>query len=212
MEKDPLNLIVCGVGGQGNILIARLLGRVLASRSYHVNIGETFGAAQRGGSVHSTLRISKKGENGPLIPRGMGHVILGLEPLETLRMLSLYGNPDVLAVTNEREILPVNVLSGQDRYPDKAELLNAIAAASRMAWVVPATQIAVDLCAPIVANTVMLGALLGAKILPLEPAQIVEEIRTSVPKSQMELNLEAFNRGLISVKKLHSLRQRNSDD
>jgi indolepyruvate ferredoxin oxidoreductase, beta subunit len=201
MEPDPLNLIVCGVGGQGNILIARLLGRLFASRSYHVNIGETFGAAQRGGSVYSSLRISRKNEHGPLIPKGMGHVILGLEPLETLRMLSLFGNPEIVAITNEREVLPVDVLGGRDHYPDKADLLKAIENACRMAWVVPATQIALELEAPIVANIAMLGALAGTRVLPLEPDLIIEEIRTSVPENRIELNLEAFNRGLSSIKK-----------
>lgn len=49
MKRDPLNLIVSGIGGQGNILIARLLGRLFSSKGYFVTIGETFGAAQRGG-------------------------------------------------------------------------------------------------------------------------------------------------------------------
>jgi indolepyruvate ferredoxin oxidoreductase beta subunit len=208
MEQDPLNLIVCGVGGQGNILIARLLGRVFASRSYHVNIGETFGAAQRGGSVYSSLRISKKNEHGPLIPKGKGHVILGLEPLETLRMLSVYGNPEIVAITNEREVFPVDVLGGRDQYPDKAELLKAIEKASRIAWLVPATQIAADLEAPIVANIVMLGALAGTRVLPLETDPIIEEIRTSVPENRIELNLEAFKRGLSSVKTPYAVTKR----
>lgn len=65
LATDPYNLIVCGVGGQGNILIARLIGRILAENGYHLAIGETFGAAQRGGSVFSSLRISK---STPMVP------------------------------------------------------------------------------------------------------------------------------------------------
>jgi len=60
-------LIVCGVGGQGNILLSRMIGRILIGKGYLVNIGETFGAAQRGGSVFSSLRISKKRNYGPLV-------------------------------------------------------------------------------------------------------------------------------------------------
>ena len=59
-RQKPFNVVVCGVGGQGNILISRLIGRILTDQGYTVSIGETFGAAQRGGSVFSCLRISKE--------------------------------------------------------------------------------------------------------------------------------------------------------
>ena len=55
---DPFNIIITGVGGQGNVLAARMLGNKLAKAVYYVTIGETFGASQRGGSVMSHLRIS----------------------------------------------------------------------------------------------------------------------------------------------------------
>jgi indolepyruvate ferredoxin oxidoreductase beta subunit len=115
-QHDPLNLIACGVGGQGNILISRMIGRVLTRNDYLVTIGETFGAAQRGGPVFSSLRISKKKYYGPLIPEGKAHVILGLEPLETPRILNTYGNPHVITVTNFHPIYPVGVLSKRLSY------------------------------------------------------------------------------------------------
>ena len=69
INADPLNLIICGVGGQGNILISRMIGRILSGKHYYVTIGETFGAAQRGGAVYSSMRISQKRYYGPLIPK-----------------------------------------------------------------------------------------------------------------------------------------------
>ena len=68
LSQEPYNLIVCGVGGQGNILIARLIGRILAGQGYCISIGETFGAAQRGGSVFSSLRLSRERYYGPSDP------------------------------------------------------------------------------------------------------------------------------------------------
>ena len=59
-EKDPLNVIVTGVGGQGNVLISQLIGKALVKRGHHVTIGETYGASQRGGAVMSHLRISRR--------------------------------------------------------------------------------------------------------------------------------------------------------
>ena len=119
--QDPQNLIVCGIGGQGNILLSRMIGRILTGKGYRVNIGETFGAAQRGGSVYSSMRVSKTRDFGPLVPEGSAHLILSLEPLETLRMLQLYGNPDVLTVTNVQPIYPVGVLSKRVKYPEPGQ-------------------------------------------------------------------------------------------
>ena len=52
-EQDPLNVIVTGVGGQGNVLISQLIGKALVKRGHHVTIGETYGASQRGGLLRS---------------------------------------------------------------------------------------------------------------------------------------------------------------
>ena len=61
-EKDPLNVIVTGVGGQGNVLVSQLMGRALVRAGYHVTIGETYGASQRGGAVMSHIRISRQAQ------------------------------------------------------------------------------------------------------------------------------------------------------
>ena len=106
-QQGPLNVVVCGVGGQGNILISRLIGRILTDQGFFVSIGETFGAAQRGGSVFSCLRISKERTYGPLIPKGQADIILSLEPMEALRQLKHLGNPEVQVLTNSTTVPPV---------------------------------------------------------------------------------------------------------
>jgi len=88
LAKDPYNIIITGVGGQGNVLASRLLGGMLAGKGYLVTIGETFGASQRGGSVMSHLRISGKSVASPQIPRGRADVIVSLEPAEAVRVMA----------------------------------------------------------------------------------------------------------------------------
>ena len=193
--RDPQNLIVCGIGGQGNILLSRMIGRILTGKGYRVNIGETFGAAQRGGSVYSSMRVSKTRDFGPLVPEGSAHLILSLEPLETLRMLQLYGNPDVLTVTNVQPIYPVGVLSKRVEYPNLDSLAQAIKKLSAKTWILNATQIAMDLEAPIVANIVLLGALAASEAIPVSMEEMEEEIRQSFPDSKVELNLKALRLG-----------------
>ena len=98
LVPDPLNLIVCGIGGQGSLLVSQIISRTLMKAGFFVTRGETFGAAQRGGAVLSTIRISRKQPYGPLVPEGRAHIVLGLEPLETLRTLKKYGNPRVMCI------------------------------------------------------------------------------------------------------------------
>jgi indolepyruvate ferredoxin oxidoreductase beta subunit len=63
--KDPYNIIITGVGGQGNVMSSRILGSMLAGKGFYVTIGETFGPSQRGGSVMSHLKISGKSSWSP---------------------------------------------------------------------------------------------------------------------------------------------------
>jgi len=192
---EPFNLVVCGVGGQGNILISRLIGRILTAQGYTVSIGETFGAAQRGGSVFSSLRISKKRLYGPLIPAGQANVILSLEPMEALRQMKFLGNPEVRVLSNTKIVQPADVLAGKVTYPEIDKLKSAIIHLSRRAWFVPATDIALDLGSAIVTNIVMLGALVGSKTMPISLKQAEDEVRATIPDSQIELNLEALKKG-----------------
>lgn len=198
-QRDPINLFISGVGGQGNILISRMIGRILSNKGFFLTIGETFGAAQRGGGVFSSLRISEVKYHGPLVPDGQGHVILGLEPLETLRILQSYGNPDVVTVTNFQPVYPVGVLAKRLTYPDLEELKGAIERLSRSSRFLKATDMAMELGAPIVANIIMLGALLGTNKIPINIDEAEKEIKDSFPASKVELNLTALKMGLNGI-------------
>ncbi len=141
-EKEPLNIIITGVGGQGNVLLSQLVGKVLVRAGFHATIGETYGASQRGGAVMSHLRVSRKMQYGPLIGEGQADVIVGLEPLETLRVIAQYGNPGVAVITNSRPVFPLAVSSGGAKYPTVEEIAETIKELSSRSWVVDATEIA----------------------------------------------------------------------
>jgi len=199
-EKDPLNVIVTGVGGQGNVLVSQFIGRALVRAGYRVTIGETYGASQRGGAVMSHLRISRQAQYGPLIPSGQADVILGLEPVETLRVLAQYGNPAVTVITNSRPVYPLSVAIGAARYPTVEEIMTVLEELSASAWLINATDVAVEMGAPILANIVMVGALVGAGLLPLGPEEVELEFQESLSGDRLELNLKAFKRGLAEAK------------
>ena len=194
-QPDPLNLIIGGIGGQGNILLSRMIGRILTRKGYFLSIGETFGAAQRGGPVFSSMRVSKDRYYGPLIPQGKGNTILSLEPLETLRILSIFGNPDVVTITNIQPIYPVGVLSKRLEYPDLEKLKQSIQRLSRASWFLNATELAMELKSPIVANIVMLGALTATNALTITIDDAEDELKENFTASNVDINLKALNMG-----------------
>lgn len=197
--KEPLNIIITGVGGQGNVLLSQLVGKVLVRGGYHATIGETYGASQRGGAVMSHLRISRRMQYGPLIGEGQADVIVGLEPLETLRVLAQYGNPGVAVITNSRPVFPLAVSSGGAKYPTVEEIAQTLKELSSRSWVVNATEIALEMGPPILANIVMMGTLVGSGLLPLGVEAFEAELRGSLPADRLEMNLDAFHRGIAEV-------------
>jgi indolepyruvate ferredoxin oxidoreductase beta subunit len=200
-DKDPLNIIITGVGGQGNVLLSQLVGKVLVRAGYHATIGETYGASQRGGAVMSHLRVSKRSQYGPLIAQGQADVVLGLEPLETMRVLSQYGNPQVTVIANSRPVFPLAVSTGEAEYPTPEQIRTTLEALSSKAWLVNATDIALEMGAPILANIVMMGTLVGSGLLPVGPEAFEVELKESLPADKLDINLQAFRRGMAEVKK-----------
>lgn len=200
LGKEPINLIITGVGGQGNIVTSRLLGQAFIQEGYTITIGETYGATQRGGSVASHFRISREGMlYSPVTPRGKADIILGLEPSESLRILTNFGYPGTYVVTNTRPIYPLEVAAGEAEYPTPDTLSRYIGELSRKAWHINATEIAIGLGNPLLTNIVMTGALIGTGLVPLERAAIGRQLRLSFRDEQLAANREAFDRGYGAV-------------
>ncbi len=196
LPQDPCNLIITGVGGQGNVLASKVLGNILTGKGMDVTVGETFGATQRGGSVMSHLRISTRSSWSPQIPRGMAHVIIALEPIEALRVLSVYGNPETLIISNDRPVYPVGVICGDMDYPEQKDIRRWLTTFSRALYLLPATDAAVKLGAPILANIILLGVLAGTGALPFERTDFARVIERMMPLEKVEINLTAFDLGM----------------
>ncbi len=199
LTKDPLNLIITGVGGQGNVMISLAIGSALVREGYVVTVGETYGASQRGGPVMSHVRISRETQYSPLSLKGEADVVLGMEPVETLRVLGKYGNPNVITLFNPRPIYSVDVISGDAEYPDLGRLIETIKGLSAKTWVVNATEEAEKMGRPIVANTILIGSLIGLGVLPLNRESMESVIRDRFPKA-FELNMKAFDRGMELIR------------
>jgi indolepyruvate ferredoxin oxidoreductase beta subunit len=200
LPKDPFNLIIAGVGGQGNVLASQLVGKAFVKGNYFVTIGDTYGASQRGGAVMSHLRISRDSQFSPLIPEGQADVLVALEPVEALRVIAQYGNPSTAAVVNSRPIYPTAVTVGEAQYPSLDRIRETLGELARKAWFVDATELALSMGSPLFTNVIMVGALAGTGLLPLPRKTYEETIRESFPGAPLEANLKAFGQGMELVK------------
>ena len=199
VKKDPVNMVITGVGGQGNILMSRLIGQTLVDDGYFVTIGETYGSSQRGGSVASYVRISKETSYSPLIPVGRADIILGLEPLESLRMLTLFGSENSFVVSNIRPYHTMAVVVGEAEYPTLETIKGGIAKLSQKAWYIDASKIALDMGMPLLTNIIMTGALVGVGLLPIDKDRFKDRFRMNFKKEQLALNVKAFEMGIAEV-------------
>ncbi len=199
LASDPYNIIITGVGGQGNVMASRILGNMLSLKGFIVTIGESFGATQRGGSVMSHMRVSTKRSFSPLIPKGKAHLVVSLEPTEGIRVLKDYGNPDVVMLSNTRPIHPVGVIAGDLDYPPIERIKEWADELTARAWFIYATDRAMEMGNPILGNVMMIGALCGIDVLPVGREQFEAVISQGVPPKKVRPNLDAFDCGMKMI-------------
>jgi indolepyruvate ferredoxin oxidoreductase beta subunit len=198
-NKDSSNLIITGVGGQGNVLASQLIGQAFVGKGYFVTIGETYGASQRGGPVMSHIRISKKKQRSPLIPRGKGDIVVAMEPVEALRVLAVYGNPDVVVLINTRPIYTIDVTTGEEPYPELDDIKKRVDELSTSAYYIDATEKAIQMGSPILGNMIMVGALLELKLLPVSLSEFCDTLSRNLSDKKLDVNLKAIEEGRKAV-------------
>jgi indolepyruvate ferredoxin oxidoreductase beta subunit len=194
-----LDLIVAGVGGQGSILASHLIADAAIAYAERtgdpiaVRVGETFGAAMRGGAVASHVRIGEV--EGPLVAEGRAGVVLALEPLEGLRIGSRFLGRGGLALFNTTTVPPVDVKIGVARYPSSEEIGAAVVGLGATVRWVDASALAERAGDLRTMNVVMVGALFGAGLLPFAEEDLLKTIRGRVPPKTIDANLAAFKLG-----------------
>lgn len=194
-----MKIIVAGTGGQGAITAARLLAEFFAGRGHEVVSAQLHGMAQRGGSVQASVLI----DTGPCpaLPLGGADIVLGLEPAETARMLP-YISGRTVVIMNTAPVVPY-ILSqqavrgeGDGKYPDVEELKAAIGSVARGFYSFDATETAAGAGSVRSLNTVMLGALFGAGLLPAAPGEFIDAVPKNLPPKLVEANNKAFLAGV----------------
>jgi indolepyruvate ferredoxin oxidoreductase, beta subunit len=189
-------LVFIGVGGQGNLLASRLLGEAALRAGIPAVVSEIHGMAQRGGIVESAVMLGDV--TSPIVSRAEADVLIGFEPLETLRALGKCSRESVI-ITNTRPLPPFTVAVGHGEYPAVEGILRLLGAKVARLVTLDANRIAEEAGNPLSLNMVMLGALIGSGTTPIDPDTVREVISTSTKKAFLESNIAAFDAGVARV-------------
>jgi indolepyruvate ferredoxin oxidoreductase beta subunit len=193
-------MVLAGVGGQGILLAAEILGTAAVKEGFDVRVSEVHGMAQRGGAVVSMVRIGEKVFS-PLILEGEADVILGFEPIETLRNAKYASEKTVIMVGDERIPPPVLTLKGES-YPKMDVILERLKVFSEKIVTIEASKLAYEAGSPMVQNVVMLGALAAAGKTPIKKENFMEALRELLPAKYLNVNVKAFELGYQYIKSL----------
>ena len=182
------SILLVGVGGQGTILVGKILSQALLGAGYDVKMSEIHGMSQRGGSVSTHVRYGKKIES-PVIERGGADILVGFELMEALRWLEYLSQGGDLIVNNY-QINPMPVLIGKAEYP--GNLLEKLKSSAKTISF-NAFDEATAIGDPRTMNILLLGA--AAKKIGLADLAWETVIAQEVRKQFYDINVKAFKRG-----------------
>ncbi len=190
---ETKRLVFIGVGGQGNLLASRLLGEASLLKGIPAVVSEIHGMAQRGGIVESAVLMGDA--TSPIVSNNEADVLIGFEPLETLRALGKC-NTKTVVITNTHPFPPFTVSVGQGTYPPVEEIITLIRNKAKRVIALDGNKLAAEAGNPLSLNMVMLGALIGSRAISIGPDDIKKVISTSTKKAFLESNLKAFDLGI----------------
>ena len=191
MKKD---IILAGVGGQGILSIATVIGQAAIKENLYIKQAEVHGMSQRGGDVQSNLRISPEPIASDLIARGRADLIISLEPMEALRYLPFLAE-DGWIVTNTTPFINI------PNYPDTEKVIAELKALPRVIML-DVDSIAKAAGSPRSSNIALLGAC--SALLDIEADKLeagIRDIFARKGEAIVEANLEAFRAGRAAAAK-----------
>ncbi|WP_456324511.1 indolepyruvate oxidoreductase subunit beta [Desulfonauticus submarinus] len=185
-----VRIFFAGVGGQGTLTVTNLFATLALDKGIPVTAGEIHGMAQRGGVVHTFVLLG--GYLSPKINLGEADVLLGFEPLETLRALPFLKLKEGLVVSSENPLFPIGVSLGQDTYPSLQDIRKKCEDCAEKSYFLPVLEEAEKLGVPQVANTILLAAFLALNKIEITVNDLEKGIKKYLKPKIVEVNLQAI--------------------
>jgi indolepyruvate ferredoxin oxidoreductase beta subunit len=201
-ENLSLNIFLCGVGGQGLVLMTTVIGNACARSGKKVVTGEMYGLSQRSGAVSVHLRIGEDAFS-PLISYGDADILVALEAIEALRYVE-YLKKDGVILMNKRIMHPPietsKIITAKGtKYITVDNIVSKLRTWTPNIAVIEALRLARESGNVNTENTVFLGCLSALEKFPVEERYIRESISEAVPKKTVAQNLKAFDLGKKSA-------------
>jgi indolepyruvate ferredoxin oxidoreductase beta subunit len=198
---NEFNIVLAGVGGQGTLLAAEIIGSAAVQDGLNVRVSEIHGMAQRGGAVVSDVRMGERVLASTVL-EGRADVLLGFEPLETIRNLK-YASERTLVIMSDERVPPAELALKGIRYPSIIEIIEKIKRFSENIILVEASRLAKEAGSSLTQNSVLIGALAGTEKLPVKTENLMQALKELVPQKHVDANVKAFKLGYESVKKVY---------
>ncbi len=186
-----LDILMVGVGGQGNVLASDILGEVAMAVGYDVKKTDTLGMAQRGGSVVSQVRIANRVWS-PMIKEGEVDILVALEKLEAVRW-SHYLQAGGVAIVNNLAVPPLSVSLGTHRYPGDEEVKGILRQRTDRIHFTDGTNKVKELGDIRTLNMFMLGCV--SPFIPIDFHIWKNCISQRLPSNILKINMAAFDKG-----------------
>lgn len=184
------NVLICGVGGQGTVLAAKVLSQAALSKGKPVLSAETIGMAQRGGSVTSHVRIGKNAFS-PLIPTGRADIIIAFEAAEAVRNIAFLKKGGTVVVN--KKIVQPTTASILGKSFDAQTMLDYLDALKAKVICVDAEKISASLGSSKAVNMILLGAASRTGLVSKE--EILSALKSLVKPEFLALNQKAVEEG-----------------
>ena len=194
-DVTPIKIFMTGVGGQGTLTATTLLAKTVLSQGLPVTSGEIHGMAQRGGVVESTVLIGCKS---PKIGHGEADILLGFEPMETLRALP-YLKQGGLVLSATEFMPPLAVAMGKQDCPTLEAVKARVAECTSESHFMDSQTIGIQAGAVQAGNVALLAALCASGKLPFGPEALEAAIRANLPAKLQPVNLKALELGVKAL-------------
>jgi indolepyruvate ferredoxin oxidoreductase beta subunit len=200
MKKgDTYNILFCGVGGQGLMLLSAILGKAAIASGLKVMTGEQHGLSQRQGSIYVHFRIGDP--ISPLIPYGKADMMIAMEASEALRYIEYLKEDGVVIMSNR--IMPA-VTETKSVALDKDKKTNSVTVEQRASRIKKVTdrvvlldslKLAMQAGNPRTENSVLIGATVACSDFPIPKDEVKRALLELVPPKTVDENSQAFDLG-----------------
>jgi len=195
IQQQPKNVLIVGVGGQGVIMVSKVLAALCQEQGFEVKQSEVHGMAKRGGSVFSHVRFGEQVYS-PIIPRGKVDVLVALEWAEGLRWLPYLNQREGTFISDTQHIIPPFACRNRHRGARSAYTAESVTEVMEQvpnSFALDAVAMTTEIGVPRAANTVLLGILSTA--LDFSASSWKSVISQFVPAKTVAANLQAFDLG-----------------